>query len=93
MVPERAIGIDMHLRFNFVGCQPTGLHIRNCIACPTDGNEAPITIDCSLDTWADVLTGDLSLSDAITDKKIKVVGDRHKLLSALQVFDIPNLQS
>ena len=93
LVPERAIGIDMHLRFNFVGCEPTGLHIRNCISCPTDGNEASITIDCSLDTWADVLTGDLSVSGAITDKKIKVVGDTHKLLSALQVFDIPNLQS
>ena len=93
LVPERAIDIDTHLGFNFVDRQPTGLHIRNCIACPTDGKGAEIAVNCSIETWADILSGDLSLSAAISDKKLKVDGDAHKLRHALQVFDIQNLQS
>ncbi len=93
LVPERAIDINVHLQFNFVGKQPTGLHIRNCIACPTDGKGADITVNCGIETWADILAGDLSLSVALSDKKLTVDGDAHKLRHALQVFDTTNLQS
>ena len=93
LVPERAIDIEVHLRFTFVGKQATGLHIRNCIACPTDGKGADITVNCGIEIWADILAGDLSLSNALTDKKLTVDGDAHKLRHALQVFDIQNLQS
>ena len=93
LVPERASEIDTHICFKFADRQQTGLHIRNCIACPTDGNGADITIDCSIETWADILAGELLLSVALSEKKLAVTGDTHKLQHALQVFDVKNLQS
>ncbi len=93
LVPERAHDIDTHICFRFANDIEAGLHIRNCIACPTDGVGAEIVVDCSRDTWVDILTGDLSLSCAIRDNKLKVVGDAHELQHALQVFDIANLQT
>ena len=93
LVPERASEIDTHICFKFVDRPQTGLHIRNCIACPTDGNGADITIDCSIETWADILAGELLLSVALSEKKLAVTGDTHKLQHALKVFDVANLQS
>ena len=93
LVPERASEIDTHICFKFADRQQTGLHIRNCIACPTDGNGADITIDCSIETWADILAGELLLSVALSEKKLAVTGDTNKLQHALKVFDVANLQS
>ena len=93
LVPERASEIDTHICFKFVDRPQTGLHIRNCIACPTDGNGADITIDCSIETWADILAGELLLSVALSEKKLAVTGDTNKLQHALKVFDVANLQS
>ena len=93
LIPERAQGIDTHICFNFTNHHRTGLHIRNCIACPTDGENAEINIDCKLDTWADILAGELSLSAAVNEKLFVINGDKLKLFDALRVFDIQNLQS
>ncbi len=93
LAPDRAAEVDTHICFKFVDRQQTGLHIRNCIACPTDGKSAEITVDCNIEIWADILAGDLSLSAALNDKRLAVTGDTNKLRHALQVFDIQNLQS
>jgi alkyl sulfatase BDS1-like metallo-beta-lactamase superfamily hydrolase len=93
LVPERAFEIDTHICFKFADRQQTGLHIRNCIAVPTDGNNAEINVECDIEAWADILAGDLPLSVALSDKKLTVKGDVHMLQHALQVFDVPNLQS
>ena len=93
LLPDRAAEVDTHICFKFVDRQQTGLHIRNCVACPTDGRDAEISVNCSIETWADILAGDLSLSVAISQEKLKVIGDTHKLKHALQVFDVVNLQS
>ena len=93
LVPERASEIDTHICFKFADRQQTGLHIRNCIACPTEGNGAEITVECSIETWADILAGELSLSVALSEKKLAVTGDTQKLRHALKVFDVANLQS
>ena len=93
LVPERASEIDTHICFKFVDRPQTGLHIRNCIACPTDGNGSDITIDCSIETWGYILAGELLLSVALSEKKLAVTGDTHKLQHALKVFDVANLQS
>ena len=93
LVPERASEIDKHVCFKFVGRQQTGLHIRNCIAVPTDGNDAEINVECDIETWAEILAGDLALSVALSQKKLTVKGDAHMLQHALQVFDVKNLQT
>ncbi|NDB26955.1 MAG: MBL fold metallo-hydrolase, partial [Actinobacteria bacterium] len=93
LAPERASEIDTHICFSFTDRQQTGLHIRNCVACPTDGNGSDITVKCNIETWADILAGDLALSVALSQNKLTVKGDTHELKHALQVFDIKNLQS
>ncbi|NDD73063.1 MAG: hypothetical protein EBZ52_07825 [Actinobacteria bacterium] len=54
---------------------------------------AEISVNCNIETWADILAGDLALSIALSQNKLTVKGDTHELKHALQVFDIKNLQS
>ena len=92
-MPERALDIDTHLGFNFTDHQSIGLHIRNCVAVPTDGNGADVSINCAHKVWADILSGDLKISAAVASKEVKINGDTNMALAALQVFDVENLQS
>jgi alkyl sulfatase BDS1-like metallo-beta-lactamase superfamily hydrolase len=93
LLPERALEIDTHLGFNFTDHQSIGLHIRNCVAVPTDGNGADVSINCAQEVWADILSGDLKISVAVASKEVKINGDTNMALAALQVFDVENLQS
>lgn len=93
LVPERATRIKTHIAFNFTGHKKSGLHIRNCVAVPTDGVGAEIAINCTPEIWADIISGDLKLSVAVDTNALTVTGDKYQALEALQVFDIDNLQS
>jgi alkyl sulfatase BDS1-like metallo-beta-lactamase superfamily hydrolase len=93
LLPERALDIDTHLGFDFTNHQSIGLHIRNCVAVPTDGNGADVSINCAHEVWADILSGDLKISVAVASKEVKINGDTNMALAALQVFDVENLQS
>ena len=91
--PERAIGLDANICFNFTGHKKTGLHVRNCIAKQTDGRDAIIQITSTIEIWADILTGVTSLSDAINLGTLKIEGNVNNTKSALAVFDIDGLRS
>ena len=91
--PERAEGIDVHLAWEFPDAAPTGLHLRNCVACPTDGRGATVRIECDLATWADVLTGTLTLSGALATGRIVVYGVVAAAQAALGCFDVDGLRS
>ena len=93
LVPERATRIKTHIVFNFTGHKKAGLHIRNCVAVPTNGVGAEIAINCTPEIWADIISGDLKLSVAVNTNALTVTGDKYQALEALQVFDIDNLQS
>ena len=93
LVPERATRIQTHIAFNFTGHKKSGLHIRNCVAVPTNGVGAEIAINCTPEIWADIISGDLKLSVAVNTNALTVTGDKYQALEALQVFDIDNLQS
>jgi putative sterol carrier protein len=91
--PERAIGLDANICFNFIGHDKTGLHIRNCIAKQTDGRDANIQVTSTIEIWADILTGATSLSEAINLGTLKIEGNVNNAKSALAVFDIDGLRS
>jgi len=91
--PELAHGVNVRLGWDFGDGVSAGLHVRNSIACPTDATEAQIVVQCSLETWADVLTNRLALSDAITDGNIVIVGERSLAINALGIFDVDGLRS
>ncbi|GBL21137.1 putative alkyl/aryl-sulfatase YjcS [Acidimicrobiaceae bacterium] len=91
--PDHAVGIDANICFDFVGHDKTGLHIRNCIAKQTDGRDAQIYVFCTLEIWADILTGVMTLSEAIDSGALKIEGNQATAKSALGVFDIDGLRS
>lgn len=91
--PERAVGIDANICFNFAGHDKTGLHIRNCIAKQTDGRNASIQVTSTIELWADILTGVVTLSEAIESKSLTIDGNLATAKDALGVFDIDGLRS
>lgn len=91
--PDRADGLDVRLAWTFDDGAVTGLHLRNSIACPTDGSDADITITCSLATWASILSGRLLLSAALDDGSVMIDGDRSTAITALGVFEVDGLRA
>jgi alkyl sulfatase BDS1-like metallo-beta-lactamase superfamily hydrolase len=91
--PTRAEGIDIYIAFNFSQGQKTGLHIRNCVAVPTDGSSATNSISCELAVWADILSGSTTLSQAIAASVLQIDGNKTQVLRALACFDVVGLQS
>ncbi|MEY4339889.1 MAG: hypothetical protein RLZ14_1739, partial [Actinomycetota bacterium] len=87
LVPERAHGIDLHLRWEFDGTRSTGLHIRNSVAVPTDGTGATAVLRCTAAAWAATLTGQAEWPGDIT-----VEGDAAAVRRALAVFDVEGLR-
>ena len=91
--PERAEGIDMHLAWEFPGITRTGLHIRNCVACPTDGDGATTVISGAFTAWADVLTGAITFSNAHGNGQFVVDGDVAGVQRALACFEVDGLRA
>ena len=91
--PDRAEGLDVHLAWDFPDSPITGLHVRNCVACPTDGVGATATITCELSTWADIVTDAVGFSAALNSKQIAVRGDVVGAREALRCFDVEGLRT
>jgi len=91
--PTRAEGIDIHIAYNFSQGQKTGLHIRNCVAVPTDGTNVDNSITCELAVWADILSGSTTLSQAIAASALQIEGNTAQVLRALDCFDVAGLRS
>ena len=90
---ERAHLINTHIAFDFGDRATTGLHIRNSVACATTGSGAAHTVTCSLETWAELLTGKLKLASAIKDGQVVVTGDVAAVQTALAIFEVEGLRS
>jgi alkyl sulfatase BDS1-like metallo-beta-lactamase superfamily hydrolase len=91
LVPDRAAGLDEHLRFDFDDGTSIGLHVRHCVAVPTSGDAADLAIELDLDTWASILAKKLTLNDAIADGSVRVSGDIGRVRGILGCFDIESL--
>lgn len=90
--PERASGIDATLRWRFEGGAQAGLHVRNAVAVPTDGEfadarAADFTLSMSIETWAQLVSGKRSLTDAVGADAVRVDGDLAALKRVLACFD------
>lgn len=90
--PAKAEGINLHIAWAFADGSRTGLHVRNCVACPTDGSGAMVTISCDLASWADVLTGTVGMSGAVESRSLQIDGDSGPVLAALSCFDVDGLR-
>lgn len=90
--PELADGMNTRLGWQFADGTRTGLHIRNSVAAPTDGEHADATIHCTAATWAAVLGGASTLSAAMASGDLRIEGDEAAGRRALAVFDVEGLR-
>ena len=68
--PVAASGVDAHVRF-VIGDEVAGLHVRNCVAVPTDGSGATAEVRMDRQVFLSVLSGKTAWPDAAMD----VTGD------------------
>jgi alkyl sulfatase BDS1-like metallo-beta-lactamase superfamily hydrolase len=86
--PDRADGLDAHVRFDFGSDRACGLHVRNNVAVPTDGSSALISLRIDPGLWAEFLTGKKRPADLVADNPDAVAGNKEDLLAMLACFDI-----
>jgi len=89
--PERAVGIEDELAWRFAGGERAGLRIRGQVAIPTSGVEASLGINLSHETWAEILGGRTTLSEALQKGVLSLDGDRRRIVRFLNAFDHPGL--
>jgi len=66
------------------------LLIRNQVAIPTDGKDAHLAIRLSIETWADLLSGSVTLSDSL-HSKIATTNTSEEITTFLSHFDLPSI--
>ena len=93
VIPERAAGIDEHLRFVFDDGTHTGLHLRRSVAVPTDGADADLEMRLDLETWAALLTNRVSLADAIDHGSVHLTGNADRIRQVMHCFDLASMES
>ncbi len=89
--PERARGVDDELAWNFAGGEKVGLRIRGQVAIPTDGVQATLEMNLSHETWAAILGGRMSVSEAFEAGVLSLQGDQQRISAFLAAFDHPGL--
>lgn len=72
--PDEIVDMDHHIAFT-VGEETCGLHVRNAVAVPTDGQGASSVVTMSRDTFMDIVSGRRTWSEAINSGEITVTGD------------------
>lgn len=72
--PEKIEGVDHHIAFA-IGDEEAGLHIRNCVAVPTNAWGAQSLVRMNRDVFMGVVSGRRLWSEAVESGDIKVSGD------------------
>ncbi len=89
--PDRATGINHHIRFKFSEAPEAGLHVRNGVAVATDGVGASSSVSISYADLVAVLTGKATLSALLAEGRATLAGESEVTRTALASFDIPGL--
>ncbi len=89
---ELAKGIDHHVGFTFADGTKAGLHVRNCVAVASAGEETDSIVSIAYGDWIRVLTGTVTLSDLIQSGTTTLSGNTGEALRALSCFDIKGLK-
>ena len=86
--PARAAGVDAHLCFEVDG-EVAGLHVRNCVAVPTDGRGAAATVVLSRTVLLAILSGKVSWPEA----SVVITGDASVAATVRSCFDHESLSA
>ncbi len=87
LVPSRAVDVAIHVAWQFDDGTRCGLHIRHCVAAPTDGVGAEHTLRLSHAVWAALLAGHHSFADVLAAGFAEVDGDVEAVAHALTLFE------
>ncbi|MEM9652059.1 MAG: alkyl sulfatase dimerization domain-containing protein [Actinomycetota bacterium] len=85
--PDRAEGVDDHLRWEFEDGTRVGLRVRRAVAVPTDGRDAELAMALSLETWARIAANKLTVAEAIEAGLLTTTGDPARISAVLDSFD------
>ncbi len=91
LVPELATGYNIKMCWEFSDGERTGLHVRNQVAVPSDGENADITITLTLQTWGKILARKINISEALTSGLLFSNSDTSKVLAFFAMFDHTSL--
>ncbi|MGA1440878.1 MAG: hypothetical protein ACO4CU_13755, partial [Ilumatobacteraceae bacterium] len=80
--PDLLTGVDVHVAVE-CGQERSGLHVRNHVACPTDGVGATSVVRCERAVWNSLLTASTTLDEAVATGTIVVDPPARRALSAL----------
>lgn len=87
--PAKAAGCDDELAWHFASGERAGLRIRGQVAVVTNGDNATIGLGLSHETWAQILSGKTSVSEAVAEGVVATVGDTARIYAFLNTFDHP----
>ncbi len=90
--PDRAVGVDAHVRWRFADGLTTGLWVRNQVAVPTDGSGADLEVAMSHEALADLLSDRVAFSEAVASGAIVVTGEMDVVRHTLACFDLESLR-
>lgn len=84
--PAKVEGVDHHIAF-VIGDEEAGLHIRHCVAVPTNGWGATSVVRMTKQTFIEVLCGKTMWSDAQKRGDINVSGEDALVDSIRKAFE------
>lgn len=90
LAPERTVGMDFEVGFEFSAGGTTGLRIREGVALATGGEHADASIAISSNDWIRVLGGKQKFTDALATDAVRVSGDEVQVTAFFAAFDHPS---
>jgi len=90
--PSKVVGINHHVAFS-IGDETCGLHIRNCVAVPTDGWGATSLVTMSRDVFIAIVSGKKLWSESTAVGDVKISGDVEMVNRIRLAFDNKGIAS
>jgi hypothetical protein len=92
LVPEKATEMEDEIMVTFSDGSSAGLALRHCVAVPSVGENANLSMTISHEHWAEILGGKMALSKALAEGFI-TTDDRNRIIRYFACFDLNTLNS
>jgi alkyl sulfatase BDS1-like metallo-beta-lactamase superfamily hydrolase len=90
--PELSNGLDIRIGWRFDDGSTAGLHLRNGVAVPTDGEESEATLVIKISDWARMLGSKTTLNELLEQQDVQIEGEHSAFIEAISCFDYPSLR-
>ena len=92
LVPEKASEVEDEIIVTFSDGSSAGLALRHCVAVPSSGENATVSMTISHEHWAEILGGKMALSKAMAEGFIKTENES-RIIRYFACFDLNTLNS